>query len=160
MEPNRLGRVLGVSARIAAKKIGERTAQAGQSVPSAAAAQAAGRAAGRAAAAQIGATRKEAEQAARGAADSGRRLARGAGRFSSALVKPFAHAGGILALEVFGVFFAVFAFSFLAHAWQAAKVTGWHERHAEAYLGVGLLFLWFAVSSFWRAKRKQRQGHS
>jgi hypothetical protein len=156
MEPNRLGRVLGISARIAAKKIGERTAQAGQSVPSPAAAQAAGRAA----AAQIGATRKEAEQAARGAADSGRRLARGAGRFSSALVKPFAHAGGILALEVFGVFFAVFAFSFLAHAWQAAKVTGWHERHAEAYLGVGLLFLWFAVSSFWRAKRKQRQGHS
>ena len=152
MEPNRLGRVLGISARIAARKIGERTAQAGQSVPSPAA--------GRAAAAQIGATRKEAEQAARVAADSGRRLARGAGRFSSALVKPFAHAGGILALEIFGVFFAVFALSFLAHAWQAAKAAGWHERHAEAYLGVGLVFLWFAVSSFWRAKRKQRQGQS
>ena len=60
--------------------------------------------------------RKKAEQAARVAADSGRRLARGAGRFSSALVKPFAHAGGILALEIFGVFFAVFALSFLAHA--------------------------------------------
>ncbi|HKO14024.1 MAG TPA: hypothetical protein VJV22_18795 [Acidobacteriaceae bacterium] len=154
MEPKRLGRVLGISARIAAKKIGERTAQAGQSVPTPAAAQAAARTA----AAQIGATRKEAEQTARVAADSGRRFARGAGRAGAALMKPFAHAGGILALEIFGVFFAVFAFSFLAHAWQAAKATGWHERHAEAYLGVGLVFLWFAVSSFWRAKRKQRAG--
>jgi len=63
-----------------------------------------------------------------------------------------------LALQIFGVFFAVFAFSFLVHAWQASRVTGWHEKHAEVFLGVGLVFLWFAVSSFWRAKRKQRQG--
>lgn len=154
MEPNRVGRLLGISARIAAKKIGERSAQAGQKAPRPAAAPAAARPA----AAQVGVTRDEARQAARVAADSGRRLARGAGRFSSALFRPFAHAGGILALELFGVLFAVFAFSFLVHAWQAARVTGWHERHAATLLGVGLVFLWFAVSSFWRAKQKQRQG--
>lgn len=154
MEPNRLGRVLGISARVAAKKIGERTAQASQKLPDAATAHAAGRSA----AAQIGVSRDEARATARAAADSGRRLARGAGRFTSTLMRPFAHAGGILALEVFGVFFAVFAFSFLVHAWQAARVTGWHERHAATLLGVGLVFLWFAVSSFWRAKRKQRAG--
>lgn len=155
MEPNRLGRALGVGARIAAKKIGERAAQAGEKLPTPAAAQNSPRRA-----AQIGVSRDEARAAARVAADSGRRLARGAGRFTSTLMRPFAHAGGILALEIFGVFFAVFAFSFLAHAWQAARVTGWHERHAAVLLGVGLVFLWFAVSSFWRAKRKQRQGHS
>lgn len=154
MEPNRLGRMLGISARIAAKKIGDASAQAGQKLPSPAAAQAAGRSA----AAQVGVRRDEAREAARVATDSGRRLARGAGRFGATLFRPFAHAGGILALQVFGVFFAVFAFSFLAHAWQAARSTGWHEKHAEVFLGVGLLFLWFAVSSFWRAKRKIKAG--
>jgi|SRR5579862_1532702 len=154
MEPNRVGRVLGISARIAAKKIGEASAQAAQKAEQ----PRASRAVTPSPAAQVGVARDQAREAARAAADSGRRLARGAGRFGSAMFRPFAHAGGVLALQIFGVFFAVFAFSFLAHAWQASRVTGWHEKHAEVFLGVGLVFLWFAVSSFWRAKRKQRQG--
>ena len=154
MEPNRLGRVLGVSARIAAKKIGEASAQAAQKAEQAPAS----RPVSSQPAAQLGARQDQARAAGQAAVDSGRRLARGAGRAGSALFRPFAHAGGILALQVFGVFFAVFAFSFLVHAWQASRITGWHEKHAATFLGVGLVFLWFAVSSFWRAKRKERAG--
>ena len=154
MEPNRLGRVLGISARIAAKKIGEASAQAAQKAEQAPAS----RPVSSHTAAQVGARQDQARAAARSTVNSGRRLARGAGRAGSALFRPFAHAGGILALEIFGVFFAVFAFSFLVHAWQASRVTGWHEKHAAVFLGVGLLFLWFAVSSFWRAKRKEKAG--
>ena len=153
MEPNRLGRVLGISARIAAKKIGEASAQAAQKAEQPRAQRPA-----TPATAQLGATQDQARAAAHAAVDSGRRLARGAGRAGSALFRPFAHAGGILALQVFGVFFAVFAFSFLVHAWQASRITGWHEKHAATFLGVGLVFLWFAVSSFWRAKRKEKAG--
>ena len=153
MEPNRLGRVLGISARIAAKKIGEASAQASQKAEQTAASRPS-----TPAAAQLGARQVQARAAARATVDSGRRLARGAGRAGSALFRPFAHAGGILALQVFGVFFAVFAFSFLVHAWQASRITGWHEKHAATFLGVGLVFLWFAVSSFWRAKRKEKAG--
>ena len=89
-------------------------------------------------------------------ADGGRRLLRGAGRFGSAMAKPLAHAGGILVLQITGVFFGIFAAFFLSHAWQTGRATRWHDRHAEVYLGLGLLFVWFTVSSFWRAKRKQR----
>jgi hypothetical protein len=72
------------------------------------------------------------------------------------MAKPLAHAGGILVLQVTGVLFGIFAAFFLSHAWQTGRATRWHDRHAEVYLGLGLLFVWFTVSSFWRAKRKQR----
>lgn len=153
MEPNRLGRVLGIGTRIAAKTIRERAAQAGQTAAAPPRSDAAP-----VKTAQPGATRAGAEAAGRAASDAGRKLARGVGRFGSALARPFAHAGGILVLQVSGVFFAIFTLFFLSHAWQAAKITGWHERHAATYLGVGLVFLWFTVSSFWRAKRKMRVG--
>lgn len=85
-----------------------------------------------------------------------RRLARGAGRFIGVLLHPFAHAGHLLWLEITGVFFGLFALFFITHGWQTVRAAGWHDRHAEVYCGLALLFVWFAVSSFWRAKRKQR----
>lgn len=89
-------------------------------------------------------------------AEGGRRLARGAGRFGASLWRPFAHATGVLTLEISGVFFALFTLFFVSHAWQIYKLEGWRDRHFAVYVGLGALFAWFAVSSFWRARRKQR----
>jgi hypothetical protein len=169
MEPNRIGRVLGITARVAAGKIREQAAKVGQpAVPGplttggSAASQAGGRPAEpvrpevRATASARPAQRVDPARPATTVADGGKRLMRGAGRFGSAMVKPVVHAGSILMLQITGVFFAIFAVFFLNHAWQTWRATRWHDRHAQVYLGLGLVFLWFTVSSFWRARRKQR----
>jgi hypothetical protein len=89
-------------------------------------------------------------------AEGGRRFARGAGRFSASLWKPFAHATGILWLQITGLFFAFFAVGFAAYSWQLWRSTRWHDRHLSLYAAFALLFAWFAVSSFWRANRRQK----
>jgi hypothetical protein len=158
MQPKKLGQVLGITARVAAKTIRERAAQA-QAASAAHAAKASG-ATTTPAAAQVRAASRDAgaaaSQAAAAAADGGRRLARGAGRFGAAMVGPFARAGSILALQITGVFFAVFAIFFLSHAWQTVRAVGWHDRHGQVYAGLALVFVWFTVSSFWRARRKTK----
>ena len=90
-------------------------------------------------------------------AENGRRFARGAGRFSSTLWRPFAHATGVLTLQITGSFFAIFTLVFGVHSWQLYKSAGWHDHHLPIYLGFAFLFAWFTVSSFWRASRKQKR---
>lgn len=154
MEPNRIGRVLGITTRLAAGKIREQAAKVGQTAgPSGTTGVGA---------AGVGPSTSQSRMAGTGqaagaaVADGGRRLMRGAGRFGSAMVKPVARAGSILVLQITGLFFGIFAVFFLMHTWQMWHMTRWHDRHAQVYLGLGLLFMWFAVSSFWRARRKQR----
>ena len=155
MQPEKVGRVLGIGARVAAKTIRERAAQA-----QAASAKPSGeRGAGSQEPAVRDASREAraaASQAASAAAVSGKKLARGAGRFGAAMVGPFARAGNILALQITGVFFALFGLFFLSHAAQTIRAVGWHDRHGQVYLGLGLVFAWFTVSSFWRARKKAR----
>jgi hypothetical protein len=90
-------------------------------------------------------------------ASGSRRFARGAGRFSASLWHPFAHASGILWLQITGLFFAFFAVGFALHSWQLYRSAGWSDHHLPLYLIFGVLFFWFAVSSFWRANRKQKR---
>jgi hypothetical protein len=91
-------------------------------------------------------------------AEGSRRFARGAGRFSASLWKPFAHATGLLGLQITGLLFAFFALGFGAKCWQLYRAAGWRDRHLAMYVAFAALFVWFAVSSFWRASRKQRRG--
>jgi hypothetical protein len=153
MQPKKLGQVLGIGARVAAKTIRERAAQAANAGNSpGTAAPAAGNGA-RPAAREAGVV---AAHAAAGAAMTGKKLARGAGRFGAAMVGPFARAGSILALQITGIFFALFALFFLSHGVQTIRAAGWHDRHGQVYAGLGLVFAWFTVSSFWRASQKGR----
>lgn len=98
-----------------------------------------------------------AKSAGAAAADGGRRLARGAGRFGAAMLQPVARAGSILWLQISGVFFAIFGLFFLSHAWQAHRTLGWHDAHTRVYAGLGVAFAWFTVTSFWRAKQRERR---
>jgi hypothetical protein len=130
MEPDRFGRKLGVGVRVASGMLRGRASQAADSM----------------------------RQEAPAYAERGRSAARGAKKFGQSIWGPFAHASGVLWLEVTGLFFAIFAIFFaqnaykLRHAWQSGAD---HQRFI-LYCVVTLLFCYFTFSSFYRARRKER----
>jgi len=138
MKPQSIGRVLGIGLRVAGRVAGERVAAgakaaanapAGQpSVEDAAQTRAAGQAAGKAT----------------------RNVARGVGGF----LRPFSRVGGIVWLEVTGVFFFLFVIVFALWMYRASVVQG--PDHQKVLFSIPLLalFLYLSVSSFWRARRK------
>ncbi len=152
MQPNRLGRILGIGTRVAAGKLRDGTAGAVAAAQRSAASPAAAPSTSASSSAPQSGAARFADYA-----GSSRRAARGAGRFGSALVRPFAHATGVLTLQITGVFFAIFTLFFTVHAWQAFKVTGAHDRRVLVYAAFALLFAWFTVTSFWRARVKQKR---
>jgi hypothetical protein len=80
-------------------------------------------------------------------------LARGVGGF---LLRPFGRVGGILFLEVAGVFFFIFVLVF-SQSMLRARASYLHGPDHEKFLvaaALMLLFLYLSVSSFWRARRK------
>lgn len=135
MESNRVGRTIGVGMRVASGMLRDRTAQTAQTV------------------------RQEAPaHVARGIrAASGAK--RGAKRFGESIWGPFAHAGGVLWLEITGVFFAMFFLFFIQSAWRIHDAWQSGPRHDRflVFLAVAVLFLYFSGSSFYRAYRKQRK---
>lgn len=156
MQPNRIGRILGVTTRVAGEKLREQAdrlaSASAQPVPSGPKSAPAAAPAAKVASAS---SRPAPAPNLASAADGTRRMARGAGRFGAALVRPFAHATGVLWNQIVGVFFALFAFLFAEHAWILHKSAGLRDRYLILYLVLALLFAWFAVSSFWRARRRQ-----
>ncbi len=62
----------------------------------------------------------------------------------------------LLWLEITGVFFVFFALGFGAAAWREyQRHGGARPEHLWLAAAFSLLFLWFGVSSFWRAARKR-----
>jgi hypothetical protein len=177
MEPNRIGRMLGIGARVAGAKLREQADRLGtaQQPSERSAAGAPARAAG----ARIGAGAAQAARNFRAAqASSGsaqaraanldaapgagtvsptRRMTQGAAQFGAALVRPFAHATNLLWNQITGIFFALFAAFFVEHAWMVYRAARWHDRHVFLYGGLGAVFAWFAASTFWRVRQKQRR---
>ncbi|HUN85215.1 MAG TPA: hypothetical protein VMU48_12605 [Terracidiphilus sp.] len=147
MQPNRIGRLFGIGTRVAVGKLRDGAAGAAAATQRSAETRAA-------TAPSPSGTRPAARI---DYAEGGRRVARGAGRFGSALVRPFAHATGVLTLQISGVFFALFTAFFALHAWQAFRTLGIHDRHVLVYAVFALLFAWFTATSFWRARKRQKQ---
>lgn len=141
MKPQTIGRALGIGLRVAGRIAGQRVAAGAQaaaspSTPSPAAV---------ASAAQSRATGQVAGQAARGAA-------RGVGGF----LKPFRRVGGILWLEVTGVFFALPVIVFGPVLWKT-RLSWAHGPDHRTFLVTAVivgLFFYLSVSSFWRARRR------
>ncbi len=151
MQPNRFGRVLGIGARVAAEKLRDGTAGAVSAVRRSSTSPPGP------APATSPKTPSPTVPPTASLAEGSRRFARGAGRFGSTLLRPFAHATGILTLQITGVFFALFTTVFAVHSWQLYKIAGWRDHHLPLYLAFALLFGWFTISSFWRANRKQKR---
>jgi cyanate permease len=82
-------------------------------------------------------------------------VSRGVGGF----LRPFRRVGGILWLEVTGVFFLLPVVVFAPSLWreiQAYQHTGDH-RTLWVTAGVVAVFLYLGVSSFWRAHRRSQR---
>lgn len=93
------------------------------------------------------------QSTARATVQSGRSLSRGVGGF----LGPFRRVGGILWLEVTGVFFLIFVPVFVWRgAWPARASYAHGPDHLRflVFTGLASLFLYLGVSSFWRAHRR------
>src|SRR5215469_5155540 len=148
MKPQTIGRVLGIGVRVVGRMAGQRLAQSGQSAPASGAGpgarqpitidavtgSAGGRVSGRAAGRATGS------------------VARGVGGF----LKPFRRVGGIVFLEVAGVFFFLFVLVFGTWAWRLRDQAVHGSDHARflVYAVMMMVFLYLSASSFWRARRK------
>lgn len=140
MRPQKIGRVLGVGLRVAGRMAGQRLAGPDH---------AAG--AGRAAASTVqgaAASRASGRQAGRATGS----VARGLGGF----FRPFRRVGGMIFLEVTGVFFLLFVLVFGTWAWRVRADYAKGPEHVRflVYAGMMVVFLYLSVSSFWRARRK------
>lgn len=141
MEPTRLGRKLGIGVRVASAIVRDRASQAVHSMQE-----------------EVPPMPQQAPACAEPSAVRGRAIAGGARKFGQSVWGPFVHAGSVLWLEITGLFFALFALFFaqnayrLRHAWYSGAD---HARFL-IYAAVTLLFLYFAFSSFYRARRKEK----
>jgi hypothetical protein len=135
MKPQTIGRALGIGLRVAGRIAGQRVAAGAQ----AAASQPAPAAAASAAQSRV-------------ASGVAAQAARGLGGF----LKPFRRVGGILWLEVTGVFFALPVVVFGPVLWRT-RLSWAHGPDHRTFLITSLivaLFLYLSVSSFWRARRR------
>ena len=139
MKPQSIGRALGIGLRVAGRVAGQRLAAGAQSTPEQAAASAAASAAQTRAAGQV-------------AGKATRSVARGVGGF----LRPFGRVGGILLLEVTGVFFFLPVVVFGPTVWRTRQSWAHGPDHRTFLISAGivLLFLYLSVTSFLRARRR------
>jgi hypothetical protein len=134
MKPQLIGRVLGTGLRVAGRMAGERVAASAKAAANTPASQPSGQAAGQA------------------AGKATKHVARGVGGF----LRPFGRVGGIVWLEVTGVFFFLFVIVFGRALWMYRASFAQGPDHQKFLISVPLLlvFLYLSVSAFWRANRR------
>jgi hypothetical protein len=140
VRPQTIGRVLGTGLRVGARIAGQRMAASAQSATTAPTPQAV---------AGAGVRGRTGGQVA-GRATAG--VARGVGGF----LRPFRRVGGILWLEVTGVFFLLPVVVFAPTLWRvrASYAQGPDHRTFLVTAAVIVVFFYLGVTSFWRARHK------
>ena len=148
MEPKKVGRTLGIGLRVASNMVRERVERAAAPVP-------APTTAGKGSPQPAATSNRPVPMSHRVTTAK-----RGAKAFGQALLGPFTHAGGVLWLEITGLFFALFALFFVQSVYRVhtAWRTGPEHTHLLLYVAMAFIFAWFSVSSFARAYRKSKRG--
>ena len=142
MEPNYFGKKLGIGVRVASRMARERAAEASRRADQVA---------------------RDAAQAARQKAPvyaaKGKAVGTGTKRFGQAFLGPLRHVTGVLWLEITGVFFALFALFFAQSLYKIREQYSAGPQHRSFLLyGAGtLIFLYFSLSSFFRARRQEKK---
>ena len=87
---------------------------------------------------------------------SGGSPAGGVGRGVAGFLRPFQRVGGIIWLEVSGVFFLVFVAAFAPTLWRTrfSYAHGPDHRTFWSAAVIMVVFLYLSVTSFWRARKK------
>lgn len=132
MKPQSVGRILGIGLRVAGRIAGQRLTAGAQHTGAVRSAKANGVAGVRGRAAGS--------------------VARGVGGF----LRPFSRVGGILWLEVTGVFFLLPVAVFAPTLWRVRLCWAHGPDHRLFLVTAGMMavFLYLGVSSFWRARHK------
>lgn len=83
-------------------------------------------------------------------------VSKGLARGVKGFLRPFTRVGGILWLEVTGVFFFAFVLVFSQTLWRTRASAEHGPDHAKFVVAGCLMavFLYLAISSFWRARRR------
>jgi hypothetical protein len=144
MRPQIIGRTLGIGLRVAGRIAGQRLAAGAQSAGNqviAQSQQAPPNAAGVSARARV-----------QSSLPTGRGLSAGVGGF----LRPFRRVGGILWLEVTGVFFLLPVVVFAPTVWRTRLSYAHGPDHRTFWVSaiVVVIFLYLGVTSFWRARRR------
>ncbi|RZU40888.1 hypothetical protein [Edaphobacter modestus] len=158
MDSVRFGRALGVGARAAAKSLVTAVDAATAPNPGTAQQPQVQRPRGGAAPSPTQKVAQAATQATR--ATGG--VVRGSKRFGEAVWSPFVRLSGVLWLEFTGVFFGIFAIYAASGAWKLRhdliERAGNHDAHVHFLMAavMAVVFSYFCVSSFLRARRRGR----
>ena len=155
MEPEKLGRTVGIGMRVASNILRDRAGRAMQGNGEAGAQPppVSAPAPARPPVPRIIVPRQAAEKT---------RAARsGAKKFGQAIWGPFHHASSLLWLEITGLFFALFAVFFAQNVYRVhtAWKQGGEHTHFLLYVALTAIFVWFSASSFLRARKKSRKAH-
>jgi hypothetical protein len=138
MKPHSVGRTLGIGLRVAGRIAGQQVAASAE-------------AAARVKSPEPG---KNVDVAARSqaAGKATRNVARGIGGF----LRPFGRVGGILWLEVTGVFFLLPVVVFAPTVWRTRGSFAHGPDHRTFLISAAftVVFLYLGVTSFWRARKK------
>jgi hypothetical protein len=166
MRPERFGRTLGIGVRVASNILRDRAGRIaqgnGQQPPRTPVSSSDSNSHSSVNPRTVFATRDLTQTAQRTAAETGkatRAVSRGSKNFAQAVWGPFRHVGGVLWLEISGVFFALFALFFAQNVYRtrAAWWGGAEHVHFLLYIGVTAVFVWFSLSSFMRAHQKSKK---
>lgn len=159
MDSVRFGRALGVGARAAAKTlvtaVDAATSPNSSSAKSSGSSQRASESPRASVAGQVTRTAAQAKRTTEG-------VARGGKQFGEAVWRPFVRLSGVLWLEFTGVFFGIFALYAGSGAWKMrgdlVETAQNHDAHLHFLLAAGMavVFAYFCVSSFLRARRRER----
>lgn len=144
MRPQTIGRTLGIGLRVAGRIAGQRLAAGAQSAGNQAVAQPQ-----RVAANAAGASAAVAAQASP-------RVRQGVAAGIGGFLRPFRRVGGILWLEVTGVFFLLPAVVFAPTLWRTRLSYAHGPDHRTFWVSavVVTVFFYLGVTSFWRARRR------
>jgi hypothetical protein len=155
MKPEYIGRVLGTGVRVAGRVAAQRMAS-GSSAPAGEPQVQAGT---RVQSGQVTEAVRQGTEAVERAARSAAQTSRGVAKGLRGFVTPFRRAGGILWLQVTGAFFLLPALVFAPTVWRtrASWAAGPDHKTFLASAIVVTLFLYFGVSSFWRAGRRAKR---
>jgi hypothetical protein len=150
MEAGTAGRKLGIGLRLAAKAVrnyAEQAAATPISTPNQA---------------QPATAAKSSAQLTDNVSAKAKGAVRGAKRFGEAIWGPMAHTGGVLWLEITGLFFALFALFFgqSAYKFRHNFPAGPERNHFLVYTAFTVIFCWFTISSFYKARRKEKKNRA
>ena len=157
MRSRRIGRALGIGVRIAGRIAGQRLAAqpqpAGSALPPRPAA--ANDAVNRTVLSSATQVRAAGQTVRQSATQAQRGVRQGVGGF----FRPFRRVGGILWLEVTGVFFLLPVIVFAPTLWREAMAYSHTSDHRTFWITaiIDVVFLYLGISSFWRARRRSSQ---